>query len=462
MFYALVAVLAVVAAIVVFQRPQRGLLLLAAGLPFDGLRIPFGLPDWTSNWVEGMVVLTLAAAVVARPGLARPQPGRAWPGWVPGLIGLALLGVASLRLVDAFQVMVGLKVGFQAVSMAFVAWRCPLSRTERDRLVTILMVDRSDLCHLGDHPAGHRTGRSCATWAIGTTRPSASAAASCGRSRPSSSRSLRVLPDDRGAARHPDRASNDPIRLRNRVFLCLLPLYGIGMLVAVVRGAWIGTAVGLLYPGRPAPPDPPARHPGGRDRAAARSEHVGLERHQDHLGRDPPHRVERQLLRDRRPPPRCGHRHGRRRRAEAQRPRGGDPGVPVRGVDGETAFQPDNQYFLYTLDLGLAALWFYLLVLFAAFRTASKASDRTGGDDSAFALGTGAVIIAYAVAGWWPRSSRSSPCTTSGCSSGSRARSRRTASGGWCPRSCCGPLPTRRPGASGILGSRAATGVMRG
>ena len=75
MFYALVAVLAVLVAIVVFQRPQRGLLLLAAGLPFDGLRIPIGVPDWTSNWVEGMVVLTLVAALVARPGLARPRHG---------------------------------------------------------------------------------------------------------------------------------------------------------------------------------------------------------------------------------------------------------------------------------------------------------------------------------------------------------------------------------------------------
>ena len=72
--------LAVLVAIVVFQRPQRGLLLLAAGLPFDGLRIPIGVPEWTSNWVEGMVVLTLVAALVARPGPARPEMGVRGPG----------------------------------------------------------------------------------------------------------------------------------------------------------------------------------------------------------------------------------------------------------------------------------------------------------------------------------------------------------------------------------------------
>ena len=87
------------------------------------------------------------------------------------------------------------------------------------------------------------------------------------------------------------------------------------------------------------------------------------------------------------------------RRASSTSSRAADRGYQFAGIDDDTAFQPDNQYFLYALDLGLAALWFYLLVLFAAFKTASRTSDRTTGDDSALALGTGAVIVAYAVAG---------------------------------------------------------------
>src|SRR4051812_17864669 len=102
-FYAVVAVAAVIVAILVVQRPQRGILLLALGLPFDGLRILLGVPDWTSNWIEGTVALTLLAAIIARPGVARPLPGRAWPGWTWGLLGLVLLAVASVRMVTPYQ-----------------------------------------------------------------------------------------------------------------------------------------------------------------------------------------------------------------------------------------------------------------------------------------------------------------------------------------------------------------------
>ena len=190
MFYALVAVIAVLVAIVVFQRPQRGLLLLAAGLPFDGLRIPLGVPDVDLELGRGDGRASpLVAALVARPGLARPEPGRAWPGWVPGLIGLALLGVASLRMVDAFQVVVGMKVTFQAVTMAYVAWRCPLEQEGARPAGHDPHGRRSDLRRLGHRPAGPRTGRPARLGLSVQLDHPLQRRASCGRSRPSSSRS---------------------------------------------------------------------------------------------------------------------------------------------------------------------------------------------------------------------------------------------------------------------------------
>jgi hypothetical protein len=397
-FYAVGAVLATLVAVVVFQRPQRGLLLLAAGLPFDGLRIPFGLPEWTSNWVEGMVLLTLVAALVARPGLARPDLGRAWPGWAPGLIGLVLLGVASLRMVDAFQVLVGLKVTFQAVTMAFVAWRCPLSRRERDGLVTILMA----------------VGAICATWGIIQQALGPEVMRDWGYRYNSTIRFSGSFMRSFSTFVQPfpfafflmivvlvgiPIALNDPLRLRNRLFLFMLPVYGIGMLVAVVRGAWIGTAVGLLYLGvrrhrilllgiplavivlllGPSTSGSNAtKTTSGQTRLAAWNDNFYA------IGDNP-----------------LGVGIGSAGAAAGKINvlEGGDRGYQFSGIDGDTAFQPDNQYFLYALDLGLAALWFYLLVLFAAFKSASRTSDRTSGDDSAFALGTGGVVVAYAVAG---------------------------------------------------------------
>ena len=126
-------------------------------------------------------------------------------------------------------------------------------------------------------------------------------------------------------------ALHDPVRLRNKVFLFLLPIYGIGMLVAVVRGAWIGTAVGLLYLGV-------RRHrilllgipvavivlllgpsTSGSNATKTTSGETRLTAWNDNfyaIGDNPLG---------------VGHRLGRRRGGQDQRPRGGTAGVPVLG-----------------------------------------------------------------------------------------------------------------------------------
>src|SRR3954447_1331914 len=248
MLPATVAVLSVVVAFIVFDRPQRGLLMLAAAIPFDGLRIALKLPPWSKNWLVAMVVLVLVAAIVARPGDARPQVGRAAPAWTVAVAGLVLLTVASLRLVDPYHVGVGLKVTFQAASLAYIAWRCPLDRKERDWLVSILMV----------------TGAVTAAWGLIQQKLGAAQLHDMGykynptiRFSGSSMRSFSTFLQPFPFAYFlmivvligMPIALHDTARLRNRVFLVLMPLYGFGMLVAVVRGAWIGTAVGVLWLG---------------------------------------------------------------------------------------------------------------------------------------------------------------------------------------------------------------------
>jgi hypothetical protein len=191
----------------------------------------------------------------------------------------------------------------------------------------------------------------------------------------------------------------DPFRLRNRVFLFLMPLYGIGMLVAVVRSAWIGTAFGLLWlrvrrhrilllgipiaiivllVGPSTSGSNATKTTSGQTRLTAWTDNFyEIGDHPFGLGIGT-----------------AGAAAGKLNVLE-----GGKSQYQFGGVGGDVAFQPDNQYFLYALDLGVIAFWLYLLILYAAWKTASKTSERTGGSDSAFALGTGAVIIAYAVAG---------------------------------------------------------------
>jgi hypothetical protein len=399
MFPAVVAVAAVLVAILVFQRPQRGILLLALGLPFDGLRPMLGVPEWTSNWIEAMVVLTLVAAVVARPGVARPLPGRAWPAWAWGLVGLALLAVASVRMVSAYQVIVGLKVTFQAASLVFVAWRCPLNRKERDRLVTILMA----------------AGAVCAAWGLvqqalgpATLREFGYKYNSTIRFSGSFMRSFSTFIQPFPFAYFLmivmligiPIALNDLARRRNRIFLFLLPLYGLGMLVAVVRGAWIGTAVGLLWLGvrryrilllgipvalailLVGPADT------GSNATSARSGESRVQTWNDNLYELGDH------------PFGIGVGSAGSAAAKINVRAGGSRGYQFAGVGvSGTAYQPDNQYFLFALELGLAGLWCYVLFLISAFRTSVRVSERTAGEDSAFALGTAAVVLAYAVGG---------------------------------------------------------------
>jgi hypothetical protein len=397
-FYVLVAVIGVVVTIVVFQRPQRGLLILALALPFDGLRIPLHLPKVASNWVEAMVFLSVAAAVVAKPGLARPETGRAWPGWATGIMGLIVLGFLSVRMVAPFEVAVGIKAAFQAVAMAFVAWRCPLDAKERDRLVSILMVTGAITAAFGliQQALGPATLNSWGYKYQTNIRFSGSFLRSFSTFiQPFPFAFFLMIVILIGIPI----AFNDMTRLRNKVFVALLPLYGLGLLVAVVRGAWLGTAVGLLFLGI-------RKHrilllgipvvllvlavgpstSGSRATSSATGQ-ARVQTWQDHLYEvgDNPLGIGMGTI-----------------GAAAQKLnvlKGGSRGYTFDGIGGDSAYQPDNQYFLYTLELGLVGLWFFVLLLMAAFRTAVRVSERTGGEDSAFALGTAAVVVAYAVAG---------------------------------------------------------------
>jgi putative inorganic carbon (hco3(-)) transporter len=398
-FEAFVVVVGAVTTLVVFQRPQRGLLILAAAMPFDGLRIAFGLPAVAADWIEAMLVLCLVAAIVARPGMARPETDRAMPGWVPAVAGLALLGVLSVRMVAPFQVVVGLKVAFQAVSLAYVAWRCPLNKRERDLLVTILMV----------------TGAITALWGLVQQALGPAVLRDMGYRYNSTIRFSGSFMRSFSTFIQPfpfafflmivvllctPIALSDTSRLRNRVFLALLPLYALGMLVAVVRGAWIGTAVGLLWLGI-------RRHrilllgipvaliilligpgTGGSNATSSASGQSRVNTWSTNLYEigDHPFGVG------------IGSTGAAAQRINTLE--GGTRAYQFEGVDSEGgAFQPDNQYFLYSMELGLAGLWCFLLLLVAGFRTALRSSERTGGDDSAFALGTAAVVLAFGVAG---------------------------------------------------------------
>lgn len=226
-------------------RPQRGLLLMAALLPFHGLLLFVPNAGRLAGWKEGLVLLTLAATFFA-PSSARRAGSSSAPPWLAPLGLLLGLALVSLAVADLREWPTGAKVMFFYTLIALAAFRCPFDGRERDTLVTILMITGviAAVVGIGQQIAGpDRLAALGLEWntVLRTTG---------GRFRSISTFSLpfpfaffvALVLLIAGSV-----ALADPHRRRNRVFLWCTPLLMVGMLTAIVRGAIVGLAVGALY-----------------------------------------------------------------------------------------------------------------------------------------------------------------------------------------------------------------------
>jgi hypothetical protein len=381
-------------------RPQWGLLILVALAPFHGLLLIAPLPGFVSGWKEGLVVLTLAATFVA-PASARRSLDRPAPRWLPALAGLLLLAIAWVPFVEPEQAWFGLKIGFFYVLVAVTAWRCPLDRTERDRLVTILMVVAciTSVFGLAQQAIGgdrlHDLG-----WEWNTTIRTAGgflrSFSTFNQPFPFAftlvAATLVCLPV----------ALRDPGRRRNRLFLLSLPLVTLGLAVSIVRTAWLALLVGLVFLAvhryrelvpwlvlgavafgvglLSVPTDAfgAATSPASfEDRTSAWTDNLAQ------LSQAP-----------------VGIGLGTTGSAgEAARTSTLDPEFTrlQLEVDGN-AYQPDSQFYKMGLEFGVLGLWLFVLLLASACASAWRLSRRRSGSDSDLAAGIAASIAAAAVA----------------------------------------------------------------
>jgi hypothetical protein len=232
-------------AVAVALRPQRGIVLFALVLPFDGVIKVFG-PGWADPWKQVLIGVLLVLTFTCPPE-ARGSAGRKVPGWVPGIAGLLVLGLASAAFVDRTTALTGLRISYFSVLIAVVIWRCPLDRRDRDHLVTVLlgMAIVTSLVGLWQQVVGHEYLHSLGyeydeniRFTVGLTLRSFSTF-----NLPFSFgfflmiAILAVLP----------MALADPRRLRSKVFFVCLPLFAVALVSSFVRGAMLGLAVGLLY-----------------------------------------------------------------------------------------------------------------------------------------------------------------------------------------------------------------------
>jgi len=229
------------------RRPQTGVLALALVAPFDGLLQIAGFPTVANAWKETLVGVVLVATFVC-PGDARAPRGRSRPGWLPALVGLLVIGLASAAASHDIAGIVGLKVDFFYVLLALAVWRCPLDAIERDRLVTILMG----------------TGIVCAVVGLWQQVVGEVALHNLGYEYNTTIRNAGSLLRSFSTFNTPFAfgfylmvvilvgvpvALAAPTRLRNRLFLLALPVYILGMLTSVVRASVLGLGIGLAYLG---------------------------------------------------------------------------------------------------------------------------------------------------------------------------------------------------------------------
>ena len=369
------------------QRPQRGLLLLAALVPFDGLLLLVPrLPPLVAGWKEALVLATLGATFVA-PATARAATGRPLPGWAPAVAGMLGLGLVSAVAVGGLQAAWGLKIAFFFVLVAVVVWRCPLDGREQDALVTILMA----------------TGFVTAVYGLVQQLLGPGGLNALGYEYNSTIRTTRGLLRSFSTFDNPfafayflmlvllmglPHALARPDRLRNRLFLLSVPVLALALAGTFVRGAWVGLVVGLAYLGW-------ARFPRlllglplvlvgllllprGVSAAAFSSSSgaqrvAGWEANLSEVTRHP-----------------LGLGLGSSN-AAAEKVAG--TGALAR----DRVYHPDNEYYRAMYELGVLGLWFTVLLLISAFLS-TRAVWKTASDGGVFALAVSSTVLAGAAA----------------------------------------------------------------
>ncbi len=244
-------------------RPQRGLIVLAALLPFDGLLLLVPGGERLGPWKEVALLLVAASALAApasarrrRDGAGRPTVNRSWVFAAVAFVVLTVTVTATRLLTGAFTgadpapsalvALVGLKVDFFYVLVPLVLWRCPFDRAERDRLVSVLMATGVVVALVGvaQQAAGPERLHALGYEYNDAIRFSGGLLRSFSTFTQPFSFGLYVmvvvlvgLPV----------ALADRTRLRNRLFLLATPLLVVGMVTSVVRGALLGLVVGVGF-----------------------------------------------------------------------------------------------------------------------------------------------------------------------------------------------------------------------
>ncbi|WP_238422465.1 O-antigen ligase [Gordonia sp. 'Campus'] len=230
----------------IYRRPQRGLLVLAALTPLDGLLDIAPVPGIASAWKEGVLALTLICAYNRRIRPAdRTGPPLHMPWW-PAAAVLVAFGVVSALYVYGPIGLYGVKVTFFYLFVVLALWLTPFDARDRDRLVSVIMalgvittlvgigqqlLGPARLVELG-YTYGEQVRSSGPLFRTFSTF-----------NQPFGFGLFVMLALLVGGAV----ALSDTGRRRNQLFLACWPIMAVTMATSVVRAAILGLAVGVIW-----------------------------------------------------------------------------------------------------------------------------------------------------------------------------------------------------------------------
>lgn len=379
------------------RRPQRGVLLLAALVPFNGLLLLVPHPAAIDGWKEALVLLLVVLALHTPAG-----PRRRLPPYAVALLGFMVVGALSSVAVSGQQGLLGFKIDFFYVLLLPVLWRCPLSPRDRDRLVTIFMVTGvvTAVVGLAQQVVGEATLAAIGYDYNTTIRTAGGLLRSFSTfNQPFPFGLYQMLVLLIGAPM----ALVQVRRRRNAAFLLCTPLLVAGMLSSIVRAAILGLLVGAVFLWW------------HRDRLLAHAVPIGLA-----AALFVPASFYGPIL----SPTSLGQRSagwtetfGRVLAAPLGNGIGssGSAAEKTAAAVGTTAstYQPDNYYFKTIFELGPIGLWLLILVLISVFGLARRTSlalraqvaaapdlgaAQQAQRDAALAAGIGATVLAAAAA----------------------------------------------------------------
>jgi O-Antigen ligase len=241
--YISVALLGLLILPLVWVRPQRGVLLVAALVPLHGLLDIAPEAMRFPAWKEGLILLTLAAAAFAPSRGREPRPALRW-WWFA--VALAVFGTVSALATLGTSGIFAIKVTFfYMITLPLILYLCPFTARDRENLVTIMMS----------------LGVFCAIVGIAQQVVGAGALSRLGYTYGQNLQLTNGMLRSFSTFQNPFQyafflmivllvgssvALANTKNMRNQLFLLASPLLLIGIGVSLVRSAIIGVVVGLV------------------------------------------------------------------------------------------------------------------------------------------------------------------------------------------------------------------------